>query len=213
MHKLKALLREYRPFLLFLFLVMFFRTGYADWSPVPSGSMEPTIHPGDVLWIDKTSYGPSLPFLNKRLFSWGQPERGDIITFVPPHEDSLYVKRVMAIPGDSIRVEGNRIYVNGHQLEQSLIESNEMAIVGTERIGESEHAFKLTRNKELAYFGETVVVPEGKLFVMGDHRNFSADSRAWGFVDANRVMGKVAAVAISFSSERQGAGRIAAPVH
>lgn len=213
MRKVRKLLREYRPFLLFLFLLMFFRTGYADWSPVPSSSMEPTIYPGDVLWVDKTQYGPSLPFLNKRLFTWAQPERGDIITFVPPHEDSLYVKRVMAVAGDRIRIEGSAISINGQVLEQSLVELTDEAIIGVEQLDGIPHGIQLTRDRGLDWFGRTVVVPEGKLFVMGDHRNMSADSREWGFVDASRVMGKVSTVALSVSGKRDWSSRVAVSIH
>lgn len=211
MKKLKAFLREYRSLLLFVSLLMVFRTTYADWSPVPTESMEPTIVPGDVVWIDKTTFGPSVPFLNKRLYTWGHPQRGDIITFIPPHEDRLYVKRVMAVPGDTIRVEGNDIYVNGEQLAQAPLESNAQHIIGTETIGGSEHAFKLSAERDLTWFGRTLVVPEGKLFVMGDHRNDSADSRFWGFADEANVTGKVSAIALSFSGKRRGS-RIAIPV-
>jgi len=122
MHRIKMFFREFRSLLLFLVLLLFFRTAYADWSPVPTSSMEPTIFPGDVVWIDKTSFGPSLPFLNKRIFTWGYPQRGDIITFIPPHEDILYVKRVMAVPGDSIRIEGNEIYL-GFRKEAHFVEN------------------------------------------------------------------------------------------
>lgn len=211
-YRVKKIFREYRSVLLFLFLLMFFRTAYADWSHVPTSSMEPTILPGDVLWIDKTSFGPSLPFLNKRLFTWGHPERGDIITFIPPHEDRLYVKRVMAVPGDSIRIEGNTIYINGRRLEQSVAESTGDMIIGIENLAGNEHAFKISRSRDILYFGRTIIVPDEKLFVMGDFRNGSADSRAWGFVDENRVMGKVTAVALSFSGERHGLSRVATPV-
>lgn len=206
------IIREYRAFLLFLFLLMFFRTAYADWSPVPSGSMEPTIHPGDVLWVDKTSFGPSLPFLNKRLVTWGHPERGDIITFIPPHEDQLYVKRVMAVPGDSIRIEANAIYINGLRLEQSVRESSDDRIVGIENLAGKLHAFQISTDRSIRYFGRTITVPEGKYFVMGDHRNDSVDSRAWGFVDEGNVMGKVSSVAVSFSGQRSGFSRIAVPI-
>lgn len=209
MPKAKQLLREYRALVLFVFLLIFFRTAYADWSPVPTSSMEPTILPGDVLWIDKTHYGPSLPFFNKRLLAWGHPERGDIITFIPPHEDILYVKRVMAIEGDSIRIEGNIIYVNGVQLDQLLVETSDAHLIGSENIGGVEHAFKISKDRGLPYVGRTIIVPENKLFVMGDYRNNSADSRVWGFVDENNVLGRVSKVAISFSKERRGIKRIA----
>jgi signal peptidase I len=211
MKKLYVFLREYRSLLLFVSLLMVFRTTYADWSPVPTSSMEPTIVPGDVVWIDKTAFGPSVPFINKRLWAWGQPQRGDIITFIPPHEDILYVKRVMAVPGDTIRIEGNTIYINGEQLEQSVMEETSRQLIGTEVIGGREHAFKLSAGRELPWFGRTLVVPEGKLFVMGDHRNNSGDSRYWGFADEANVTGKVSSIAVSFSGERTGA-RIAVPI-
>lgn len=211
MKKLTALLRAYRGLLLFVSLLMIFRTSYADWSPVPTGSMEPTIVPGDVMWVDKTTYGPSVPFLNKRLFTWGYPQRGDIITFVPPVEDTLYVKRVMAVPGDTIRIEGNDIYVNGVQLEQSVAETTNEALIGIETIAGHEHAFKLSADRGLPWFGQSVVVPEGKLFVMGDHRNNSGDSRSWGCGDEANVTGKVSRIAVSFSGERTGR-RIAIPI-
>ncbi|HEY0963564.1 MAG TPA: signal peptidase I [Pseudomonadales bacterium] len=213
MPKLKTFLREYRSFLLFLGLIMVFRTGYADWSPVPTSSMEPTIYPGDVVWIDKTAYGPSLPFLNKRLFTWGLPERGDVITLIPPHEDTLYVKRVIGLAGDTVRIEGNTIEVNGMRLEQGVVEQRADAVLGVETIAGRQHAFKLSTVRGIPYIGETITVPAGKLFVMGDFRNNSADSRYWGFVDASNVMGKVTAVAVSIADERSGLGRVAVPIH
>jgi len=209
MQKVKKYLREYRSFLLFVVLLMFFRTAYADWSPVPSSSMEPTIFPGDVLWVDKTSYGPSVPFLNKRLFTWGRPERGEIITFVPPHDDRLFVKRVIGIPGDSIRVERNRVLVNGVPLKQSIEEETRPKIIGTEELGDTEHLFKIDRFVEFPEIVKTVVVPDNKYFVMGDFRNGSSDSREWGFVDEENVMGKVSAVAVSISRQREGMARFA----
>jgi signal peptidase I len=211
MRKIKVFFREYRSFLLFLVLLMVFRTSYADWSPVPTGSMEPTILPGDVVWIDKTAFGPSLPFLNRRLITWGHPERGDIVTLIPPHEDVLYVKRVIGLAGDTIHIEGNAIYLNGSLLDQALVEVTDDALIGTETIAGKVHAFKLSRDRSVPYFGETIVVPAGKLFVMGDHRNNSEDSRYWGFVDENNVMGKVSSIAVSFAAER-GAARIAIPI-
>lgn len=212
MNRVKTLLRGYKSFLLIIFLMMFFRTAYADWSHVPTSSMEPTILPGDVIWISKTSFGPSLPFVNKPLFTWNHPERGDIITFIPPHEDVLYVKRVVGVPGDNIQIEGNTIYINDQRLDQSVTTSNDDFILGTENLSGTEHAFKVSRNNRFPHTRETIVVPKGKLFVMGDFRNNSVDSRAWGFVDEKRVTGKVAAIAVSFSGERDWLARVAIPI-
>ncbi|MDB9998917.1 signal peptidase I [Porticoccaceae bacterium] len=206
---LKRGLKNNRSFILFVILYAFFRTCYADWSPVPTGSMEPTILPGDYLWIDKQTYGPSLPFLNKRLYTWATPSRGDVITFVPPHTDKLYVKRVIGVPGDTIRVEGLRLSVNGVWLEQSISNVTANSFFGLESIGDNNHRFKLTKNRQIPYIGTNIAVPEGKYFVMGDHRNNSADSRFWGFVDQENVMGKVTAIAVSFSLERDWFARVA----
>jgi signal peptidase I len=213
MQLLKKIIIESRSFFIFFLLIMFFRTAYADWSPVPTSSMEPTILPGDVLWVDKTSYGPSIPLLNKKLFSWGQPERGDIVTFIPPHTSDLYVKRVMAVPGDVIHIEENNITINGTAVEKAfnfLDEGNNL--VGTEILAGKEHLFQINRNRRVPYFGETIAVPEGKYFVMGDFRNNSEDSRYWGFVDEENIMGKVTGVAFSYSGFRGDFSRFISPI-
>ena len=212
MPNLRILLREYRSLFLFVLLLMVFRTGYADWSPVPTSSMEPTIFPGDVVWIDKTSYGPSLPFINRRLLTWGRPARGDIVTLIPPHEDVLYVKRVIGIAGDVLHIEGNVITLNGVALEQRLLERAENELLGAETIDGREHFFKIGSEQGMPYFGQRLTVPEGKLFVMGDYRNKSADSRYFGFVDESKVMGRVSTIALSLAAERSGSARIAIPV-
>lgn len=209
---MKAFLRENRALFLLLLLFMIFRTSYADWHPVPSGSMEPTLLPGDVVWVDKTRFGPTVPFLNRQLFNWGSPGRGDVITFIPPHTDVLYVKRVIGIPGDRIRIEGPRIYINDRLLEQQPTAIGETTMVGTEWIDGHAHAFQLTRGLKLPYIGRTLVIPSGKYFVMGDHRNNSEDSRYWGFVDQSQIMGKVTRIAVSFASERPWSDRMALPV-
>ncbi|WP_413665612.1 signal peptidase I [Microbulbifer sp. CNSA002] len=208
----KGAVRNNRGAILFLFLMYFFKSAYADWSPVPSGSMEPTIHPGDFLWVDKTSYGPSLFFFNKQVAQWGNPSRGDVITFLPPHTDQLYVKRVIGVPGDSLRIEGANVFVNGAQLEYHLESGVGSDILGREVIDGREHQFKLSGNKKLPYIGKTIEIPEGKYFVMGDHRNDSLDSRYWGLVDRDRVMGKVTSLAFSFSKERDFFSSVAMPL-
>ena len=206
---LLTFLRKNRAFLLFVVFYLFFRTGYADWSYVPSESMEPTLYPGDVLWIDKTAFGPTVPFLNKQIVNWGQPLRGDIITFVPPHTSKLLVKRVMAVPGDKIRIEANRIYINGELLEQRVTDNSDDSVIGTEYIKHKDHRFKLSKAAMIPYFGQTIAVPEGKYFVMGDFRNNSSDSRFWGFVDQEKIMGKVTSIALSFSKQRDISSRVA----
>ncbi len=118
----------------------------------------------------------------------------------------------MAVPGDRIRIEGNAIFVNGNRLEQSVVASTDDAIIGVESRSGSEYNFKIGKNRDMPYPEQTIAVPEGKFFVMGDFRNNSVDSRAWGLVEESRIMGRVSAVALSFSSERRGLSRLATPV-
>jgi len=197
---LKKIFRELKPFLVFIVLLVVFRTVVADWGPVPTGSMEPNIYPGDVVWIDKTAYGPSLPFSDKRILAWGSPDRGDVVTFT--HARKRYVKRVIGVPGDTIRIVGNDITINGHHLPRSIVETTDQLTIGVENIFGKKHAFKIDDQKIIPHFGRTITVPADKLFVIGDFRNNSVDSRHYGFIGQDRVTGKVSGVALSFSVER-----------
>jgi len=190
-----------------IFGILFFRTAVADWSYVPSGSMEPTLYEGDYVWIDKTSYGPSIPLLNFRLGSFGEPERGDIITFVPPHTDDLFVKRVIGVPGDKIRIDRPHVFINGEQLELRFSTDTKRITIGQEKIYDIEHLIQLSGDIGLPRYNKTIVVPDSRYFVMGDHRNNSVDSRYWGFVEENQIMGKVTHVALSFSDRRPRSNR------
>jgi signal peptidase I len=174
--------------------------------------MEPNIFPGEIIWIDKTSYGPSLPFVSKRLFTWSTPERGDVITFSHPKKDSLGVKRVIGIGGDSIRIEGDSVFVNGDRLSQTIVEDDGQVSIGVENLLGQTHTYKLDADQVFPYLKSTVTVPADKLFVMGDFRNNSKDSRHWGFVDADSVTGEVSAVALSFSAKRGLGPKVAIPV-
>ena len=125
MFKMPKMLKNNAGIVIALVSLLAFRTAIADWSPVPTSSMEPTILPGDVLLINKTILGPAIPFTEARLFSYAQPQRGDIITFTPPHVDTTYVKRVIGVPGDRIRTEGLRVFVNGVALPLAITDRGE----------------------------------------------------------------------------------------
>ncbi len=162
--------------------------------------------------VDKTTYGPSVPIANIRLGKFNSPERGDIITFVPPHTDVLYVKRVVGIPGDQIAFSDRDIIINGKKLSynQLMIEpSNE---IGQELLGHTGHLIKYSSNVRLPASNGFFIVPEDQYFVLGDHRSNSADSRFWGFVSGDQIMGKVTHVAFSISSKRPLLERIAIPL-
>lgn len=194
---LRKTIKNYASLLLMLLAMMVFRTAVADWSYVPSGSMEPTITAGDVLLVSKLSYGPSIPFTSSRLFSIGEPERGDIITFYPSHTDQCLVKRVVGVPGDRLRIIGKELWINGKKLQQTALSDNLLQ----ESNGINPHRIKISGDSGLPAINGEIRVPDGQYFVMGDHRNNSYDSRYWGFVDKTQVVGKVSRIGLSFSSQ------------
>ena len=202
MNKVRQLIKNNFSVIITLFSIFFLRTAIADWNHVPSGSMEPNLYDGDWLLVNKTEYGPTIPFVNVRLFMSDYPERGDVITFVPPHTSDLYVKRIIGIPGDKITFSGREIRVNGQQIESNVISRDHVKEVSLELIGKRKHLIQYSKTGRLPSSEQTIVVPEDKYFVLGDHRNNSADSRYWGFVESDNIMGKVTYVAFSTSSER-----------
>lgn len=150
---------------------------------IPSGSMLGTLREGDRLFVTRFSYGIHLPFILDEIVSTGEPEIGDIIVFPYPKDMSIdFVKRVVGLGGDTIEVKNKQLYRNGEAVSESYINHGDPLILNSVRDNMPP-----------------VVVPEGKLFVMGDNRDFSEDSRYWGFVDKKTIRGK--ALLIFWSSE------------
>ena len=181
-----------------------FRTAIADWSPVPTPSMEPTIHPGDVLLINKTILGPAIPFTEARLFAYAQPQRGDIITFTPPHVDITYVKRVIGVPGDRVRTEGLNVFVNGNALPLTSTDRGEVSgmLNAIEIIDGHAHGITLDTSRGMRQLDSEITVPAHAYFVMGDFRNNSEDSRYFGFVSEDKIIGRATRLAVSIADER-----------
>ncbi|MEM7704900.1 MAG: signal peptidase I [Pseudomonadota bacterium] len=207
--RLRRFAKDNLPVLFVLIGIATFRTAVADWSHIPSTSMEPNFYPGDYIWVEKFSYGPSIPLVNKRLPGWGSPERGDIVTFVPPHTDDVYIKRVIGVPGDEIVVEGAAVWVNGERLSQTAERRPDGNIIASETINGITHDIQFSANLRVAPGAQTFRVPEGKYFMLGDHRNNSVDSRVWGFASEDQIQGRVTHVAVSFASERPWRDRFA----
>lgn len=210
---LLKLIRNNKGFVLFIFGMAFFRTAVADWNYVPSASMEPTIYGGDYLWVEKLSFGASVPFTDIKLFSTGTPERGDIITFFADHTEVQLVKRVIGVPGDHIRIDGREIIVNGEaaKFETGTVDAN--SLQGLETIATHAHKVQYTRGDTATRPALEFVVPEQRYFVMGDNRNNSFDSRFWGFVEEGRIMGRVTHIAVSFSNQRPWSERFALDIN
>ncbi|MEW6268392.1 MAG: signal peptidase I [Thermodesulfobacteriota bacterium] len=173
--KAKSTFREYAEALLVaLALALFIRTFFVQAFKIPSGSMLPTLQIGDHLLVNKLLYGIRIPVYGTRLLGYFEPERGDIIVFVYPEDrEKDFIKRVVGVPGDEIEIRNKRLYRNG------------------EPVGEEPYA-QYSEPSEAGprdNFGP-VTVPEGHVFVMGDNRDHSFDSRFWGFVPYEDIKGK-----------------------
>lgn len=198
--------------------VLFIRAFIFEPFRIPSGSMIPTLQIGDHVAVTKFSYGVWLPFLQKELIDLGDPARGDVIVFRYPLDPSVnYIKRVVAIPGDRIRVENNQITLNG-EVQARDYTGRYAAIDDSCREREAKHYVEHLKGVDhhvltspsfgspLANFpprgaaeGE-VVVPPGHVFVMGDNRDNSEDSRKWGFVRFDQIKGKAHLIWLSWNS-------------
>jgi len=168
----KSVLREYvEAAAIAILLALFIRAFIVQAFKIPSGSMEPTLLIGDHILVNKFIYGIKMPLINKTIIPISKPERGDIIVFIYPLDRKKdFIKRVIGLPGDRIRIMNDRIYINGKRYEDPC---------GVYRDNTGE-------TKNVGPF----VVPEDSLFVMGDNRDHSYDSRYWGFVPMESVKGE-----------------------
>lgn len=162
---------------------------------IPTGSMEPIILPGDKIWVNRAAYNLRVPFTQIELLKTSQPKRGDVIVFIaPPQPEMDYTKRLIGLPGDKITVMDGKISVNDKPLEISVDqdEFEEALYFGgsyTETLdGKSYTVQRLAHIPD--YTERTWIVPEGHYFAMGDNRDFSDDSRSWGFVPHELLKGK-----------------------
>jgi len=193
--------------LLLMVLVVFsFRSAIADWNDVPTGSMRPTIMIGDRIFVNKLAYDLKIPFTDTAVISWSDPERGDIITCWSPKNGDRLVKRVVAIPGDTIAMTGGRLILNGTPLNYLPTSAQESeAISGRvffkENLAGLQHTVAHDPQKNALHDFGPIKVGADQYFLMGDNRDNSADSRYFGFVERSAVCGKVNAVVFSLDHD------------
>ena len=189
---------------LMLLVATSFRSAIADWNDVPTGSMKPTIQIGDRIFVNKLAYDLKIPFTQKRLATWADPERGDIVVCWSPADGARLVKRVVGVPGDVLAMRDNRLWVNGEPVAYEVSDT-EYAVEGYEYFREelpgAGHTVALNKGRGGRRDFGPMQVPEDKYFMMGDNRDNSADSRYFGFVDRSAVSGRTSSLVLSLDFE------------
>jgi len=211
----EPLLVEYaHSFFPIVFIVLILRSFIAEPFRIPSGSMMPTLLVGDFILVNKYTYGVRLPVLHTKLVEMNKPERGDIVVFRFPKQPEVdYIKRVVGIPGDRIAYYNKKVYVNGKIAKQVSLGSYQGVGQGRNMTGAEHFVEDLTgvEHSILVKHGMpsvegVFVVPEGQYFVMGDNRDNSNDSRYWGTVPEQNLVGKAFFIWMSWDWEHKGVG-------
>ena len=174
----KGKLREYvEAFAVALLIALLVRTFVIQAFKIPSGSMENTLLVGDHIFVNKFLFGYHIPYTKGRVLSYATPRHGDIIVFVFPEDPSKdFIKRVIGVPGDTMEIRDKVVYRNGKPLREDYT-----------RFADGNLVEGFGRNRDNMPRAE---IPPGKYFVMGDNRDRSYDSRFWGFVDEDAIVGK-----------------------
>jgi signal peptidase I len=185
-----------------LVIVLILRSFLIEPFTIPTGSMIPTIEVGDFILVNKYAYGVRLPIIGTKILEVDDPERGEVMVFIPPHENKYYVKRVIGLPGDTVRYEDKNLYINGELIDKEYVgpitvDTSIGDLAGTlftETINGVEHATQHIDAVGRQRARTTWVIPNGHYFMMGDNRDNSSDSRVWGTVPNENVVGKAVAV-------------------
>lgn len=197
-HKEPLVVEYAKAFFPVILIVLLLRSFLVEPFRIPSGSMMPTLLDGDFILVNKFSYGIRLPVINKKIIGLGEPERGDVVVFRFPRDPRVdYIKRIVGLPGDIVTYRDKTVYINGEPVHQELQgtyvgEGTAFAATGaslrSESLGDVKHEILITPEKHDGNY--EVRVPAGHYFVMGDNRDNSNDSRFWGFVPDENLVGR-----------------------
>lgn len=200
-----------KPVFVVLIITSAFRSAIADWNDVPTGSMKPTILEGDRIFVNKLAYDLKVPFTTTRLARWDDPHRGDIVVLFSPEDGKRLVKRIVGLPGDTVELKNGRFFVNGISAQYEPLETrvvNEIPKDQRPQYGFYEESIDgmnhpvlvMPWNPSFRSFGPETI-SAGFYFVMGDNRDNSFDSRGFGLVQRQNIIGRATAVVASLNPE------------
>jgi signal peptidase I len=191
-----------------LLIATSFKSAIADWNDVPTGSMTPTILAGDRIFVNKLAYDLKVPYTTLRLARWANPERGDIVVFYSPQNGQRLVKRVVGLPGDTLAMVRNRLIINNKPQSYAWVELPgavqdsgrrlEDHRFASEDLDGHKHPVMLTPKRPSRHSFGPVRIPKGHYFVMGDNRDNSADSRYFGLVAREAIVGQALRIVLSW---------------
>ena len=194
----QRVLRENRIFLVFLVLMFAFRSTFADWNTVPTGSMQPTIVEGDRIFVNRMAYDLRIPFTHLSLYHIADPARGDIVVFDSEVAGKKLVKRVIGLPGDRVSLHANRLVINGQPVRYQRLRTAGPFTESIEHLGTVSHHIRTARQSSGVASFAPVAIPDGYYLMLGDNRDRSADSRAIGLVPRHEIVGRTRHVVLSF---------------
>jgi len=213
-----AAMRQNKSLLLFVFLLVIFRGAIADWHPVPTGSMKPTILEGDVVLQNKLAYDLKIPFTDIKLANLGEPARGDIVVINSTAANKRLIKRLIGMPGDEIALINNQLIINGlpaiyntavsEGLTPLRDSDKESVVYAWESFGSMPTHVVSVSHQSLQRSNRTLtpnsgnfrtIVPDGHYFFMGDNRDKSADSRYYGSIARDELRGKATHTLVSLN--------------
>lgn len=206
----KKIWENVKSILIAVFIALFIRTFIIEAFKIPSGSMIPSLLIGDHLFVNKFVYGVKLPFINRTIIKGKKPERGEVVVFRYPRDESKdYIKRVIGVENDEIEIRDRVLYVNGEKIKNKFEGFGEFfekdcrltrGRIMKEHIGNVEHSIMAQDDLYLFKDFGPVKVKKGHIFVMGDNRDNSSDSRDWGQVPLKNIKGRAMIIWLSWNS-------------
>lgn len=219
--KKEKMIKETKSIILIIIAVLTFRSVFFEPFRIPSGSMIPTLMIGDFILVNKFSYGFKVPFTDLTLgdksfdpvylFGKSDPKRGDVVVFKYPKDLSVnYIKRVIGVPGDTLEIRNKVVYINDKPIEPKEFDGKEVMADMDDKFkgynlkfyrtktGDHDHVIQQDNDNYFKVDFDKITIPQGKFFMMGDNRDFSYDSRYWGFISHEQIKGRAMFVWFSF---------------